>query len=70
MPGMNAFVKEPKNPYYQFTGIVQRVTDGKVCPAQSMFREFAVFIDVSGVTEMVENVLGFPLLYLVNCKSL
>jgi len=29
MPGMNAFVKEPKNPYYQFTGIVQRVTDGK-----------------------------------------
>jgi len=30
MPGMNAIVTNPKNYYHNFTGIVQRVTDGKV----------------------------------------
>lgn len=29
MPGMNAIVTNPKNYYHNFTGIVQRVTDGK-----------------------------------------
>lgn len=29
LPGMTVRVIEPKNPYYQFTGIVQRVSDGK-----------------------------------------
>lgn len=34
MPGMNAIVTEPMNQYYNFTGIVQRVSDGK---AQVLF---------------------------------
>lgn len=29
MPGMTVIVKSPKNPYNDFSGIVQRVTDGK-----------------------------------------
>lgn len=29
MPGMTVIVKSPKNPYNEFSGIVQRVTDGK-----------------------------------------
>ncbi|KAL2613197.1 hypothetical protein R1flu_024889 [Riccia fluitans] len=29
MPGMTVIVKEARNPYYMFTGIVQRVTDGR-----------------------------------------
>ena len=32
MPGMNAIVVDEQNQYHQFTGIVQRVTDGKVSP--------------------------------------
>jgi hypothetical protein len=30
MPGMNAIVTNERSPYHMFTGIVQRVTDGKV----------------------------------------
>lgn len=30
MPGMIVIVKNPKNPFYMYTGIVQRVTDGMV----------------------------------------
>lgn len=29
MPGMTVIVKSPKNPYHDFSGIVQRVTDAK-----------------------------------------
>ncbi|KAI3993323.1 hypothetical protein MKX01_010066 [Papaver californicum] len=29
MPGMIAIVKNPKNPFYMYTGIIQRITDGK-----------------------------------------
>ncbi|GLJ20165.1 hypothetical protein SUGI_0366100, partial [Cryptomeria japonica] len=29
MPGMIVIVKNPKNPYHMYSGIVQRVTDGK-----------------------------------------
>lgn len=29
MPGMTVIVKSPRNPYHDFSGIVQRVTDGK-----------------------------------------
>ncbi|XP_043726033.1 NAD(P)H-quinone oxidoreductase subunit S, chloroplastic [Telopea speciosissima] len=29
MPGMIAIVKNPKNPFYMYCGIVQRITDGK-----------------------------------------
>ncbi|KAG6544393.1 hypothetical protein Mapa_014227 [Marchantia paleacea] len=29
LPGMTVVVKEPRNPYYMYTGIVQRVTDGR-----------------------------------------
>ncbi|XP_024537185.1 NAD(P)H-quinone oxidoreductase subunit S, chloroplastic-like [Selaginella moellendorffii] len=29
MPGMTVIVKNPKNPYYMYTGILQRVTDGR-----------------------------------------
>lgn len=29
MPGMFAIVKNPNNPFYMYTGIVQRITDGK-----------------------------------------
>ena len=29
MPGMIAIVKNPNSPYYQYCGIVQRITDGK-----------------------------------------
>ncbi|CAM6126624.1 unnamed protein product [Calypogeia fissa] len=29
MPGMTVIVSEPKNPYYMYSGIVQRVTDGR-----------------------------------------
>ncbi|KAI3946924.1 hypothetical protein MKW98_003487 [Papaver atlanticum] len=29
MPGMIAVVKNPKNPFYMYTGIIQRITDGK-----------------------------------------
>lgn len=29
LPGMIALVKNPKNPYYMYCGIVQRITDGK-----------------------------------------
>ncbi|KAG0622555.1 hypothetical protein M758_3G106500 [Ceratodon purpureus] len=29
MPGMTVIVNSPKNPYHDFSGIVQRVTDGK-----------------------------------------
>ncbi|BBN18083.1 NAD(P)H-quinone oxidoreductase subunit S, chloroplastic [Marchantia polymorpha subsp. ruderalis] len=29
MPGMTVVVKQPRNPYYMYTGIVQRVTDGR-----------------------------------------
>lgn len=29
MPGMTVIVKSPKNPYHEYSGIVQRVTDGK-----------------------------------------
>jgi hypothetical protein len=34
MPGMNAICINPKHQYHMFTGIVQRVTDGK---AQVLF---------------------------------
>ncbi|XP_020102782.1 NAD(P)H-quinone oxidoreductase subunit S, chloroplastic [Ananas comosus] len=30
LPGMIVIVKNPKNPFYMYCGIVQRVTDGKV----------------------------------------
>ncbi|KAJ4806993.1 Chlororespiratory reduction31 [Rhynchospora pubera] len=30
LPGMIAIVKNPRNPFYMYCGIVQRVTDGKV----------------------------------------
>lgn len=30
MPGMTVLVKNPKESYYQFSGIVQRITDGRV----------------------------------------
>ncbi|KAB5573466.1 hypothetical protein DKX38_000660 [Salix brachista] len=29
LPGMIAIVKNPNNPFYMYTGIVQRITDGK-----------------------------------------
>ncbi|MCL7043587.1 hypothetical protein MKW94_015440 [Papaver nudicaule] len=29
MPGMITIVKNPKNPFYMYTGIIQRITDGK-----------------------------------------
>ncbi|CAK7335724.1 unnamed protein product [Dovyalis caffra] len=29
LPGMIAIVKNPNNPFYKYTGIVQRITDGK-----------------------------------------
>ncbi|ERN02089.1 hypothetical protein AMTRI_Chr02g223670 [Amborella trichopoda] len=29
MPGMIAIVKNPNNPYYMYSGIIQRITDGK-----------------------------------------
>ncbi|PIM97629.1 hypothetical protein CDL12_29898 [Handroanthus impetiginosus] len=29
LPGMIAIVKNPKNPFYMYCGIVQRITDGK-----------------------------------------
>ncbi|OVA16587.1 Protein of unknown function DUF3252 [Macleaya cordata] len=29
MPGMIAIVKNPKNPFYMYCGIIQRITDGK-----------------------------------------
>lgn len=29
MPGMTVIVSEPGNPYYMYSGIVQRVTDGR-----------------------------------------
>jgi NAD(P)H-quinone oxidoreductase subunit S, chloroplastic len=30
LPGMIVIVKNPRNPFYMYCGIVQRVTDGKV----------------------------------------
>lgn len=29
MPGMTVLVKEPRNPYHMYSGIVQRITDGR-----------------------------------------